>query len=98
MTTILSDIGLDQASTGAQTGTIAEPSLACSGKRMIVTGNWFSSRSTSAGASWDFVDPYTELPFSGAGFCCDQLVHYSRHCRHTASAVRYAAKPFPVHP
>ena len=81
MTTILSEISLDQTATGTQTGTIAEPSLACSGKRMIVTGNWFSSRSTSSGERWHFVDPYTELPPAGAGFCCDQLVHYTKTWR-----------------
>ncbi len=81
MTTILKDIGLNQTATGRQTGTIAEPSLACSGKRMFVTGNWFASRSTSAGSRWKFIDPYTELPPAGAGFCCDQLVHYSKRWR-----------------
>lgn len=81
MTRILKSIGLNQAATGAQTGTIAEPSMACSGKRMIVTGNWFCSRSTNAGKSWQFVDPYTTLPPAGAGFCCDQLVHYSKKWR-----------------
>ncbi|RLT96981.1 hypothetical protein [Ketobacter sp.] len=81
MTTILSDIGLNQTATGRQTATIAEPSLACSGKRMFVTGNWFAARSTSAGARWKFIDPYTELPPAGAGFCCDQLVLYSKPWR-----------------
>ena len=81
MTTILSDIGLNQAATGTQTATITEPSLACSGKRMFVTGNWFASRSTNGGSSWKFIDPYTALPPAGAGFCCDQLVHYSKEWR-----------------
>lgn len=81
MTKILSDIALDQAATGAQTGTIAEPSLGCSGKRILITGNWFSSRSTDGGNNWQFVDPYTELPRTGAGFCCDQLVRYSKKWR-----------------
>jgi hypothetical protein len=81
MTEILNDISLNQAATGAQTGTIAEPSMACSGKRMVVTGNWFCSRSTDTGDSWQFIDPYTELPPAGASFCCDQLVHYSKQWR-----------------
>ena len=81
MTRILSDHALNQQATGAQTSTVAEPSLAASGKRMLLAGNWFSSRSTDRGASWSFIDPFTELPPTGAGVCCDQLVHYSRSRR-----------------
>jgi hypothetical protein len=81
MTRILTDIALGQVATGAQTGTVSEPSLAVSGKRMLVAGNWFSSRSTDGGSTWTFVDPYTELPTTGAGVCCDQLVHYSKSRR-----------------
>ena len=81
MTTILSDQALDQTATGAQTSTVSEPSVAASGKRMLMAGNWFSSRSTDRGKSWSFVDPFTELPPTGAGVCCDQLVHYSRRYR-----------------
>lgn len=81
MTRILKDIALDQLATGAQTGTVCEPSLACSGKRLLVSGNWFSSRSVNAGKSWEFIDPYTELPTAGAGVCCDQIVYYSKSRR-----------------
>ncbi len=81
MTRILKDIPLDQVATGAQTGTICEPALGASGKRILVVGNWFASRSTNGGKSWLFIDPYTELPDTGAGVCCDQLVHYSRTWR-----------------
>ena len=28
-----------------------------------------------------FIDPYTELPPAGAGFCCDQLIHYCKSRR-----------------
>lgn len=81
MTQILKDIALDQVATGAQTGTICEPSLGVSGKRIFVTGNWFASRSTNGGSSWSFVDPFTALPTAGEGVCCDQLVHYSKSRR-----------------
>ena len=81
MTKILSDIALDQVATGAQTSTITEPSLGVSGKRILMTGNWFSSRSTDGGSSWKFIDPYTELPPAGASVCCDQLIHYSKSRR-----------------
>ncbi len=81
MTKILADLPLDRQATGGQTSTIAEPSLACSGKRMMLTGNWFCSRSTDGGKNWRFIDPYTETPPTGAGFCCDQLVHYSKTWR-----------------
>ncbi len=76
MTAIVDTKRLNSGDTGGQAGTILEPALACSGKRIIVTGNWFCSRSTDGGDNWVFVDPYTELPPAGAGFCCDQLIHY----------------------
>jgi len=69
MTTIVDTKRLSQTDIGGQAGTILEPALACSGKRIIVTGNWFCSRSTDSGDNWAFVDPYTELPPAGAGFC-----------------------------
>ncbi len=81
MTRILKNIPLDQSATGAQTGTICEPSVATSGKRILMAGNWFSSRSTDGGANWSFIDPYSELPATGAGVCCDQIVHYSKAWR-----------------
>lgn len=81
MTKILKNIVLNQSATGGQTGTIAEPSLAASGKRMFMTGNWFASRSTDGGGKWDFIDPYTETPPANSGFCCDQLIHYSKKWR-----------------
>ncbi|WP_339807248.1 hypothetical protein [uncultured Marinobacter sp.] len=81
MTAIVDRFELDLAATGGQAGTITEPSLACSGKRIMVTGNWFCSRSTTGGKTWTFIDPYTELPPAGAGFCCDQLVHYCKSRR-----------------
>ena len=81
MTKIISDISLDQSATGGQTGTVCEPSFAVSGKRLMVTGNWFASRSIDKGANWAFIDPYTELPPTGAGVCCDQLVLYSKKWR-----------------
>jgi len=81
MTRILQDIALDDAATSTQTGTICEPSLAVSGKRMMITGNWFASRSRNGGADWSFVDPFSELPSTGPGVCCDQLVLYSKSHR-----------------
>lgn len=76
MTAIVDTKRLNSGDTGGQAATILEPALACSGKRIIVTGNWFCSRTTDGGDNWVFVDPYTELPPAGAGFCCDQLIHY----------------------
>jgi hypothetical protein len=76
MLTITSNIGLDDASTGTQTGTVGEPSIASSGSRLMITGNWYASWSPDAGASWQFVDPFTAFPTDRGPFCCDQLVHY----------------------
>jgi len=78
MTSIKADIVLDPQATGNSTGTVNEPSLASSGRRILVAGNWFASRSTDGGASWTFMSPFTEFPSPGADLCCDQVVHYSR--------------------
>ncbi len=76
MTRIVSTSMLDAAATGGQTATVNEPSVASSGKRILVAGNWFASRSTDGGASWTFVDPFSEFPASPGGFCCDQVLAY----------------------
>lgn len=81
MTRIIKNMGLDDTATSTQTGTICEPSVAASGKRMMITGNWFASRTTDGGQHWSFVDPFSELPSTGPGVCCDQLIHYSKSKR-----------------
>ncbi|MEX5258477.1 hypothetical protein [Kocuria arenosa] len=73
-TNILTNVALDDASTSGQTSTVGEPTVAVSGNNMFVTGNWFASRSTNGGATWQHVDPFTTLPSAAGGFCCDQIV------------------------
>ena len=43
---------------------------------MLVTGNWYASRSLDNGATWDYISPYNALPSASGGFCCDQLTLY----------------------
>jgi hypothetical protein len=74
MLRITSNFGLDDAATGTQTGTVGEPSVAASRTGILVTGNWYASWSPDAGASWDFVDPFTTFPSAPGRMCCDQLV------------------------
>jgi hypothetical protein len=81
VTKIVSTAVLGDAATGERTGTICEPSFATSGQRMLVTGNWFASRSTDGGVTWNFIDPFTSFPAAAGGLCCDQVVHYSRSRR-----------------
>src|SRR2546423_1042276 len=45
-----------------------------SGDEVFVTGNVYASRSSDAGASWSFVNPFTTFPATEGGFCCDQIV------------------------
>jgi hypothetical protein len=89
---IVSTTVLDDAATGFQTGTVGEPAVAVSGRRVLVTGNWFASRSTDAGATWTPLDPFTELPPAAGGFCCDQLVHYVRSRRVWVWFLQYSAR------
>lgn len=76
MTRIVRTVVLDDDATGEQTGTVGEPTVALSGTRVMVVGNWFASRSTNGGTSWTFVDPFTAFPSAAGGLCCDQVVHY----------------------
>lgn len=74
MVRITANIGLDDAATGTQTGTVDEPSVATSGRGILVTGNWYASWSADAGTTWQFVDPFTTFPTAPGEMCCDQLV------------------------
>src|SRR5688572_858065 len=76
--TLFNNVDLDDAATGQQTGTVGEPTVAAAGSRIFVTGNWFASLSRDAGATWSLIDPFTELPSTAGGFCCDQLALHSR--------------------
>jgi hypothetical protein len=76
--TIFRNVALTDANTGVQTSTVGEPSLANNGKHVLFTGNWFAARSATDGASWETVDPFTFLPPTDGGFCCDQTVHYDQ--------------------
>lgn len=81
MTRIVDKIELDSAATGGSTATVAEPSVASSGQRIIVAGNWFTSRSTDGGTTWKFISPFNEFDADSGGFCCDQVVTYVKSYR-----------------
>ncbi|GEQ13297.1 hypothetical protein KLO01_13440 [Knoellia locipacati] len=74
MVRIRTDLALGDAATGIQTGTVSEPSVAASGSGLFVTGNWYATHSPDMGASWEFLDPFTELPADRGRFGCDQVV------------------------
>jgi len=61
---------------GSTTDLIAEPQAATNGPVVFYTGNWFASFSTDGGASFTFVNPYTQFAPLDGGFCCDQTVIY----------------------
>lgn len=73
---IVRNIGLGDSATSTQTSAVDEPTAAMAGNNVFLTGNWFASKSTSAGSSWSLVDPFTALPSAAGGFCCDQVVLY----------------------
>lgn len=76
MLTLTTNLGLDDNSTGTQTGTVGEPCVAASSSTIVMTGNWYAARSGDRGATWSLLDPFTEFPADKGRFCCDQLVHY----------------------
>ncbi len=78
--TLLQNIGLTDAQSGQRTSSICEPTAAANERQLFMTGNWFASTSSDAGASWTQVDPFTRFPATAGGFCCDQVVLFNpRH-------------------
>lgn len=58
---------------------VCEPSLAMNGDVIFVTGNWFACVSADGGQTFSYVNPYNSFPDPvDSGFCCDQVVVYSR--------------------
>ena len=49
---LLKNIALTDADTGGQTSTVGEPSAACSGDEIFVSGNWYATKSLDGGSSW----------------------------------------------
>ncbi len=76
MVRILDTVTLGDAATGTQTATVNEPCFATSGRRIVVVGNFFATRTTDGGATWRFEDPLTAFAPAGNGACTDQLVLY----------------------
>jgi hypothetical protein len=50
-----------------------EPSTDANGGNIFQTGNWYATRSTNNGATWQSLDPFTLF---GPNFCCDQVTQY----------------------
>jgi hypothetical protein len=73
---LIQNLGLGDPSTGQRTSSVNEPTAAASGNNVFVTGNWFASMSTTGGANFALVDPFTSLPSAAGGFCCDQIILY----------------------
>jgi hypothetical protein len=62
--------------------TVAEPSVAVAGEKILITFNWGAVWSTDKGKTFQQLDPYAlfDQPQSvvGKGFCCDQLALYDK--------------------
>jgi len=56
--------------------TVLEPSVSNNQNVVFYTANWSAAVSTDSGASFTYLDPYTDLPFAAGGFCCDQVTIY----------------------
>ena len=75
--TLVQNLALGDAATSQRTSNVCEPTTAANERQLFLTGNWFASTSTDAGANWTVVDPFTKFPASAGGFCCDQVVLYN---------------------
>ena len=67
---------LTDAETGRQTSTVGEPAVANTGQQILLTGNWFASRSMNNGQTWELLDPDRLFEPAPGGFFCDQLALY----------------------
>jgi hypothetical protein len=76
MPTLLQNIGLSNAATGGQTSGVGEPSVSNNADQILLTGNWFASRSLDHGATWLYTSPFNFFPPVDGGFCCDQTTIY----------------------
>src|SRR6476659_4560970 len=76
MPTLLQNIGLSNAATGGQTSSVGEPSVSNNADQILLTGNWFASRSLDHGATWLYTSPFNFFPPVDGGFCCDQTTIY----------------------
>jgi hypothetical protein len=56
---------------------VAEPAVAAGDSVLWLTGNWFAARSTDAGATWTYANPYADFPT----FASDQDSVYDPHRR-----------------
>ncbi|MHB8644755.1 MAG: hypothetical protein ACYDAR_03070 [Thermomicrobiales bacterium] len=45
---------------------------------IMATGNWWAAISTNRGASFSFINPYSQFPSISGGFCCDQKILYDQ--------------------
>lgn len=75
---VFTNVALTDEDTSTQTSSVCEPSVANNGPQVLLSGNWFVSKSLDAGQTWEYVSPFTALPSAAGGFCCDQLTLYDR--------------------
>ena len=54
------------------TSNVNEPSLGNRGETVFYTGNWYAAVSFDGGRTWNFINPYQDMP----DFCCDQDTIY----------------------
>jgi hypothetical protein len=83
---------LTDSVTDNQVSTIAECSLANNGQQILVTGNWFASKSLNNGSTWSYINPFTNFPPADDGFCCDQTVLYDSKTDLTFWLLQYDKK------
>ncbi|TME15088.1 MAG: hypothetical protein E6I63_10905 [Chloroflexi bacterium] len=71
--------------------TILEPSVSNNQNVVFYTANWSAAVSTDAGATFTYINPFTDLPPAAAGFCCDQVTIYDPHYDITIWELQYLA-------
>jgi hypothetical protein len=70
--------------------TTDEPSVSNNGSVIVYTGNWYAAVSTDWGASFTYLNPYSDFPAAAGGFCCDQVTVYDPGRNITIWELQYA--------
>ncbi len=83
---------LSDTVTANQVSTIGECSIANTGQQILLTGNWFASKSLNNGKTWSYINPFTNFPAADDGFCCDQTVLHDKASNLTFWLLQYDKK------
>lgn len=83
-------LDLPVTATNGSTSNVGEPSVAATGDKLLVTGNWYAASSLDGGRTWRHLDPGSYLsPQPPTDFCCDQAAIYDPSRKLVVQVLQY---------